>query len=908
MPPPRGPLFFVEPLTVTEGDGGARRVQFAIQGVFITQPGAYVDVVAVPRSAEAGRDFLFPAQRLLVPVGVQTMTGSFTLLPDTLSEGDELFDIKVVAYGGFTSSGFSGLDGIVSPPSLVGTVTIRDDDPKTQPAAGSAGADTIRGGTGNDLVEGRDGDDLLLGGFGDDTLTGGRGNDRLDGGDGVSADEPAGQPGLGRDAVFYDLAAERPAGAFVTVLRDEVRIDSAGERDTLANIDEVRLRTGAGEDTIVVRNARAHVTIAGNDSVYTENAEVTAVLTTASRTALVQWADRYSADFSDATAGLTIRSLKTGPRVTVTAQELGVNALMGFGDTGATVSGGAGNDGIEVTDQFQTRVVAGRGMDTVSGSFGVLEIDWRGSAARTAAIGTGDITDGAGNGVVRGAGLSFEGFSILTGSGADRVRIDARPARTITADLGAGDDTLTIGGDTLSSGGNTLSGGAGTDTLVVAATRAEATLSALIEGGHTLSLRSGFYGVLEGFERVSFTDGTVDLTAPVPGPSSLTFLNIGAHEGQQGPTEVTLELRRPTGTVGEISFRLRTQDGTAKAGEDYDPFDRMVTIPADAASARVSLTLRGDTVMEGDETVGLVVSNVTGAALSNSAQEVTFNVVIANDDGKRGGPEELLFLNGSQVVSWDLEGSRFAQAIITYDPAVATLVGNADLDADGRTELLFRMADASIVSFDAELQSTGFKVAMPAISGFTRLGAGDLRGDARGEFLLRNDATGEFYTFDPDAKTLDRFSAAPAESFTFAAIADIDGTGKAELIVINQGVARVWDGSGYKMLIAMNPEWGIELAGNFVGGPAEDLLLVNRATGARTFWDVGLDSAGFFAFPYVAPGASVLGSADTNGDGREEVFVSFGSLYSWNGSAWTDHGPAPGSWIGAGELGIVVPV
>lgn len=115
------------------------------------------------------------------------------------------------------------------------------------------------------------------------------------------------------------------------------------------------------------------------------------------------------------------------------------------------------------------------------------------------------------------------------------------------------------------------------------------------------------------------------------------------------PTEPTLALageswvREGTGTArtltfqatvapaapGPVRFRVRTADGSARAGEDFEAIDRRVTIPAGASSATVVLRTVADAVEEpARESFELEVDEVEGA-LDGAG---TWTVTIGDDD------------------------------------------------------------------------------------------------------------------------------------------------------------------------------------------------------------------------------------------------------------------------------------
>ena len=119
-------------------------------------------------------------------------------------------------------------------------------------------------------------------------------------------------------------------------------------------------------------------------------------------------------------------------------------------------------------------------------------------------------------------------------------------------------------------------------------------------------------------------------------PLSLSINDVSLNEGDSGPTTftftVTLSAAAP---AGGVTFDIATADGMAQdgnpAGEDSDYVAKAETgrtISAGSSSATFSVTVNGDGAVEPNETFFVNVSNVTGAAVSDSQGLGT----IINDD------------------------------------------------------------------------------------------------------------------------------------------------------------------------------------------------------------------------------------------------------------------------------------
>lgn len=102
-----------------------------------------------------------------------------------------------------------------------------------------------------------------------------------------------------------------------------------------------------------------------------------------------------------------------------------------------------------------------------------------------------------------------------------------------------------------------------------------------------------------------------------------------------GSAVITLRRTGYTGVPNSVTFS--TQDGTATAGQDYAPVNSVVTFAAGEKSRTFIIPIFDDKIVEGNETVLLHLSNVTGKALLGLADSV---LTIIDDDF---APGELSF-------------------------------------------------------------------------------------------------------------------------------------------------------------------------------------------------------------------------------------------------------------------------
>jgi len=113
------------------------------------------------------------------------------------------------------------------------------------------------------------------------------------------------------------------------------------------------------------------------------------------------------------------------------------------------------------------------------------------------------------------------------------------------------------------------------------------------------------------------------------GPATIAVSGSSTHEGCEGHTSLpfSVQLSHPVSSTA-VTVNYATADGTAKAGEDYEPASGTVTFAPGQTTATVNVQVIGDTAPEPDETVLLNLSNPSGATISVPQATGT----ILNDD------------------------------------------------------------------------------------------------------------------------------------------------------------------------------------------------------------------------------------------------------------------------------------
>ena len=111
-------------------------------------------------------------------------------------------------------------------------------------------------------------------------------------------------------------------------------------------------------------------------------------------------------------------------------------------------------------------------------------------------------------------------------------------------------------------------------------------------------------------------------------PLSLSVSDARVVEGNTGTITMEFAVRLSSPSTHPISVAYSTLDGTAKAQQDYDSTEGILVFQPGDVSKTVSVTVRGDSLNEGNEVFFLQLGDETGTTLSDSQAVGT----IVNDD------------------------------------------------------------------------------------------------------------------------------------------------------------------------------------------------------------------------------------------------------------------------------------
>ncbi|WP_431303745.1 Calx-beta domain-containing protein [Sediminicoccus sp. BL-A-41-H5] len=183
-------------------------------------------------------------------------------------------------------------------------------------------------------------------------------------------------------------------------------------------------------------------------------------------------------------------------------------------------------------------------------------------------------------------------------------------------------------------------------TLSFAAGETSKTIAVTVRGDAAVEADEAFSVVLGTATRATIADGTglgTILNDDVP--PALTISDAQVTEGNSSTRQMLFTVTLSHAATSAVSVAWAAQDGTATAGSDYTAASGTLSFSAGQISKTIAVTVRGDRVVEADETLSLVLSPATGATIVDG----TGLGIILNDDM----PPPALTISDAQVTEGD---------------------------------------------------------------------------------------------------------------------------------------------------------------------------------------------------------------------------------------------------------------
>jgi hypothetical protein len=237
----------------------------------------------------------------------------------------------------------------------------------------------------------------------------------------------------------------------------------------------------------------------------------------------------------------------------------------------------------------------------------------------------------------------------------------------------------------------------------------------------------------------------------------------------------------------------------------------------------------------------------------------------------------------------------------------------ADVNADGRSDLLFQNADGRIAAWTQNaLSTTGSANLIGAGAGWTVTHTADLNGDRKADiFFKHTDGRVYVYTMNGLTVTGGKELLGAGLGWSIDRTADMNGDGKADLLLRNaDGRSHLWlmDGTaiiGSVQLLGPATGWRVVATGDLNGDGMDDIVFIHADGRGYIYIMNGTTITAGAGFLSPASGWTVTHLGDVNGDGKADMFFRHtdgrAHLFIMNGTAFG----AGAELLGAGTGWIV---
>jgi hypothetical protein len=105
--------------------------------------------------------------------------------------------------------------------------------------------------------------------------------------------------------------------------------------------------------------------------------------------------------------------------------------------------------------------------------------------------------------------------------------------------------------------------------------------------------------------------------APLPVNPSISINDVTITEGNSGNKNATFTISLSEATSNSVAVDFATADGTATAGSDYTSKTGTISIPPGNISATITVSGKGDKVVEPNETFFVNLSNPLSGTIAD---------------------------------------------------------------------------------------------------------------------------------------------------------------------------------------------------------------------------------------------------------------------------------------------------
>jgi subtilisin-like proprotein convertase family protein len=115
-----------------------------------------------------------------------------------------------------------------------------------------------------------------------------------------------------------------------------------------------------------------------------------------------------------------------------------------------------------------------------------------------------------------------------------------------------------------------------------------------------------------------------------PGPGRLRF-GAASYSVAENGEFATINVARVGGRLGTVTVDFATGGGTATGGNDYTPASGTLTFADNETSQTFTIPILNDLAIEGDETIGLALSNATGGAVIDEVNSSSVLIIVDDE-------------------------------------------------------------------------------------------------------------------------------------------------------------------------------------------------------------------------------------------------------------------------------------
>ncbi len=176
---------------------------------------------------------------------------------------------------------------------------------------------------------------------------------------------------------------------------------------------------------------------------------------------------------------------------------------------------------------------------------------------------------------------------------------------------------------------------------------------------------------------------TQPVTVSAAGGVTVSIADVVLDEGNATSRTMSFKVLLSAAATGPVKYNIATADGSATAGTDYTAKSlNAVSIAAGALSKNFTVSVKGDTAQEPDETFTVTLSAVTGASVADGQAIGT----IRNDDAASSpmlsvGNVSLTEGNsGTKLATFTISLSQAAAGSVSYSIATANATATAGSD------------------------------------------------------------------------------------------------------------------------------------------------------------------------------------------------------------------------------------